>query len=420
MEQPSSNELVEHLFRHEHGKIMAILTRIFGLQHLEMIEDVVQDTFIKAIAAWREEIPAQPTAWLMRVAKNRAIDILRRDTRAREKIGQQITQGPMVTQIDQLFLDNEIKDSQLRLIFACSHPLLKIHDQIALNLQIVSGFSRKEIARALLSNEATIKKRLHRARRFIKENGIEFTIPVGAELKDRLHAVQTVLYLIFNEGYHSIHPDELIRKDLCVEAMRLCKLLCEHTAIEHSTSFALMALMCFHAARFESRLDTNGQIILLKDQDRSLWKKELISIGTHYYRKAWHNREYSDYHIEAAIALEHIVAKDFQSTDWERIYKLYEWLEKLKGSPIIQLNKAIVLIEMNNSQLAFDILQEIPVKKLGNRQHLYYAALAEACLLQNDYVSALNYLSTAQEISPTDQERFLLNRKIIAVNSLSN
>jgi len=227
----SPQQLVDHLFRHEAGKMIAVLTRIFGFHNLELVEDTVQETFLKALQIWKyRQIPDNPSAWLMQVARNRTIDLVRRQQKLSgisEELATRLQSDTEHT-IGQFFLDTEIADSQLRMIFTCCHPALNPEDQVALTLKTVSGFGVQEIAKALVSNEATIQKRLYRAREYIKKHSVRFEIPVGTALRDRLDMVYTVLYLLFNEGYNSVKAEELIRYDICAEAMRLCKLLSEH------------------------------------------------------------------------------------------------------------------------------------------------------------------------------------------------
>lgn len=287
----SPQQVVDYLFRHESGKMIAVLTRVFGTHNLGMVEDVVQDAFLRAAQSWRYgQLPDNPSAWLMRVAKNKAIDIIRRQHLGRlyseEFLHQMQTQAnEAAATAEQFFLNTEIADSQLRMIFACCHPSLKEEDQIALTLKAISGFSAAEIARALVTNEATIQKRLYRAKEFLKKEHIELEIPVGDQLTERLEIVYAILYLLFNEGYNSGKEDELIRRDCCVEAMRLVVLLSEHPVGNRPATFALLALMCFQASRFESRIGENNTIILLQHQDRSTWNKERIFIPQSFFTR---------------------------------------------------------------------------------------------------------------------------------------
>jgi len=247
--------------------MIAILTHIFGIAQLQLVEDVVQESFLRAMQCWKfGNLPNNPSAWLMQVAKNKAVDVLRKRNREEEydMIDEKFCFDGT---IPDYFHEQEIADSQLRMIFTCAHPDLKEEDQLALTLKIVSGFNISEIARALLNTEDAIQKRLVRARAFIKEHRIKFEIPAGAVLSARMDTALSVLYLLFNEGYNSSKEEEFIRKDLCAEAMRLCRLLTEHVVCNTPSANALLALMCFHAARFESRMSEDKDIILLHQQD---------------------------------------------------------------------------------------------------------------------------------------------------------
>jgi RNA polymerase sigma-70 factor (ECF subfamily) len=250
--------------------MVAVLSRFLGLKRLDQVEDIVQETFTTALLSWRSgKIPEDPPAWLMTVAKRKAIDFIRKRNAESERESHVQLSGPAGIIIEELFMDSEIADSQLRMIFACCHPKLSQEDQIALTLKVVSGFGTKEIANGLLKPIETIKKRIQRARNFLKTNQLQLLIPQGADLQNRLENVQLVLYLLFNEGYYSSLEKEHIRRDLCLEAMRLTKLLLEHPVITSLSNHALLALMCYHASRFDCRIDEEGQMVLLKDQDRS-------------------------------------------------------------------------------------------------------------------------------------------------------
>ncbi|WP_315817423.1 RNA polymerase sigma factor [Paraflavitalea speifideaquila] len=336
MPNESPQQVVEHLFRHESGKMIAVLTRVFGTHNLGMVEDVIQEAFLKAAQSWRYgQLPDNPAAWLMRVAKNKAIDLIRREHHFRlysqELVHQLKTEAEEA--LEHFFLDTEIADSQLRMIFASCHPALKEEDQIALTLKTVSGFSASEIARALITNEATIQKRLYRAKQFLKEVHIPLEIPVGEQLKERLEIVYSVLYLLFNEGYNSGKEDELIRHDLCVEALRLGILLSQHAVGSRPATYALLALMCFQASRFESRIGAHNTIILLQHQDRSTWNKDLIKRGFQYLNHSSQGQALTIYHIESAIAAEHCMAAHFEDTNWQRMRYLYDLLLE-KNQPL--------------------------------------------------------------------------------------
>lgn len=412
----TSNHVVDHLFRHESGKLIAVLTRIFGTHQLEMVEDVVQEAFMKAVQTWKyNQLPDNPSAWLMRVAKNKALDILRREQHFRQYSSQQAggSDGEPASSLEQFFLDHEIADSQLRMIFACCHPFLKPEDQVALTLQIVSGFSAAEIARALVTNEMTIQKRIYRAKQSLKFNNIQPEIPVGQELINRLGMVHTVLYLLFNEGYNSSKADELIRKDLCVEAMRLGFLLSVHPTIHQPATFALLSLMCFQASRFESRMDEQDSIILLQHQDRSKWDRDLINQGYHFLNTSSEGDELTVYHIESAIAAEHCVAATFEDTNWNRLLQMYDLLLHRKPTPVVALNRAIVLAQLHRGEEAVREILAIPdLDKLLKQHYIYSAVLGDCYLNLGDLTNANKYLQRAYSLTPSMAEKKLINEKI--------
>ena len=415
MNKHPSHQVVDHLFRHESGKMIAALTRIFGIHNLEMAEDVVQEAFLAATQVWKFELPDNPSAWLQKVAKNKALDIVRRQQNFRQystEIALRLQQETENT-VDQFFHDDEIFDRQLRLIFTCCHPQLKEEDQVAITLKTVSGFGVHEIAKALLTNDETVQKRLYRAKQFIREKNIEFEIPAGKELNKRLETVHSVLYLLFNEGYNSTKADELIQYDLCAEAMRLCKILTEHPSVRSSASPALLSLMCFHAARFESRLDENDCIVLLSRQDRSKWNKELIQVGSYYLNLSSEGSSLSVYHIESAIAAEHALAENFEKTNWERLLQLYDWLLTVKPSPMIELNRAVVLAQLGDVTTAIETIQSIQkINQLLNSHYLYSAVLGDLYKRIRNREKATEYLLEAFRLTRSDAEKKLIRKKL--------
>ncbi len=414
--QPGSpQQIIDHLFRHQSGKMVAVLSRIFGIRHLTMVEDVVQEAFLKAAQLWPlHPLPDNPAAWLMQTARNKAIDMLRRQQYFQE-YSKQLQQETEIT-IDQFFLDHEIADSQLRLIFACCHPRLKEEDQIALTLKTVSGFGIAEIAKALLTNEATIQKRLYRARQLIKEEHIQMEIPMGAELEARLETVYTVLYLLFNEGYNASIAGALIRKDLCAEAMRLSLLLCEHPLSAKPASYALLALMCFQASRFDSRIAANQDIILLEQQDRTSWDRDLIGKGYEYLQKSSCGNQLSVYHIESAIAAEHCMAPSFADTNWQRMLALYDLLLSRKNIPTVTLNRAIVLAQLDRTADAISSIMHLPeIAQLLQKQSIFNAVLGELQLKQHAFNQARVYFRQAMLLTSSEQEKKLIAKKLLLI-----
>ncbi|NRD19944.1 sigma-70 family RNA polymerase sigma factor [Winogradskyella eckloniae] len=402
---------IDHLFRHHSGKMVSVLTRIFGLQHLDIIEDAVQDTFIKASLTWRKQLPEYPEAWLTKAAKNRVIDIFR-TLKSHKKQLPKITRGTDTIAINELFLDTEIEDAQLRMIFTACHPKLEPHDRISFALKTVSGFSTKEIASALLTKEATIKKRLMRARKAIKNANIKFNIPQGTELPNRLDSVLEVLYLIFNEGFHSNSKTQLIREDLCAEAMRLCQLVLTCKQTQRPESYALFALMCFHSARLEAKMSVNNEVIDLKQQDRSLWHFPFIELGNSMMYKAVETEHFSCYHYEAAIAAEHLKAKTFEATEWEKILKWYRALYHLQPMPTHILTMAVICMQLKDYKTARTYFNQIEAKDFEQRAYLYYAAKADYYAETNAINKALIQIDLAiNTVNNALEKAYLIKKK---------
>ncbi|MEO8405889.1 MAG: sigma-70 family RNA polymerase sigma factor [Chitinophagaceae bacterium] len=412
------NQLVDHLFRHESGKMVAVLSRLLGLQNLETAQDIVQDTLLKAMNAWSfGQLPENPSAWLYRVAQNQAIDFLRKKKKFRQLSPQYAylleSEWTLSPTVNNLFLENEIQDSQLRMMFACCHPAIPEESQVALTLKVLCGLSVEEIAKAFLSSEETISKRIYRAREKIRAENIEPDVPAAGQLPARLDVVLKSLYLLFNEGYNSSHPDQLIREDLCAESIRLCHLLTHQSFTSYPRVKALLALMCFQSSRLTARLDDNNQIILLKYQDRSKWHRDLVQKGLDYLEEAAEPFEISTYHFEAAIASIHAVAPTFEETDWKSIYHLYEMLYQLQPNPVVAMNKAIASSYAISKQKALD---ELHIIKGLDHHHLYHASIGEIYLDMGNKQKALEYFQKAFGLTPSQVEQQLLLYKISLCN----
>jgi len=413
---PPIHQTVDHLFRHESGKLVAVLSKLLGLQHLETAHDIVQDTLLQAICTWTYHgLPDNPSAWLNKVAKNKAIDYLRRGKNFRVNISPEYSyllksEYIFTPTINQLFEEDEIQDSQLRMIFACCHPSIPVQSQIALALKTLCGLSSSEIAKAFLVSEETINKRIYRAKEKIRNEKIELELPAFDELPTRLEAVLKSLYLLFNEGYNSSHPDQLIREDLCEEAVRLAYLLTLHQKTNTSKVKALLALFCFQTSRLGARLDDRGNIILLKYQDRSKWYQPLIQKGYYYMDAAITEPfEISVYHLEAAIASLHASAKNFEETNWKGIYFLYEQLYNIQPTPIIAMNKAIASSYVYDKHFALEQLNQI--KELEN-YYLYHTSIGEVYYELNNKAEAKKYYEKALQLTTSKQEQQLLQNKI--------
>ena len=416
MNQPTNDitQLVDHLFRHESGKMIAVLSRLLGLQNLETAQDIVQDTLLQAMNTWRfKTIPDNPSAWLYRVAKNKAIDFLRREKQFKNISPQYSylleSEYTLSSTVNNLFLENEIQDSQLRMMFACCHPVITAESQISLTLKTLCGLSVNEIAKAFLTTDDTIAKRIYRAKEKIKTEKIELDVPQSNELSLRIDTVLKSLYLLFNEGYKSSNPDKLIREDLCEEAMRLCFLLTQHSLTALPRTKALLALMCFQVSRLDARLDDKNNIILLKHQDRSKWNRSLISKGFELMEESTEPFEVSAYHLEAAIASQHATARSFEQTDWKTIYHLYEMLYQLQPNPVVAMNKAIASSYAISKQNALQELQQI--KGLENH-HVYYASIAEVYFDLDNKEEAKKFFKKALELTSSSFDQQLLMNKI--------
>ncbi|TYA84143.1 RNA polymerase sigma factor [Seonamhaeicola marinus] len=412
------NQLIDHLFRYHSGKMVSVLTRIFGLSNLEIIEDAVQDTFIKASISWRQKQPENPEAWLTQAAKNRVIDIFRK-LKTEQKHLPNINQGTNAIAINELFLDSEIEDAQLRMIFTACHPKLDPRDRISFALKTVSGFSIKEISSALLTKEDTIKKRLSRARKTIQNKALKFKIPQGKSLPDRLESVMEVLYLIFNEGFHSNKKEILIRKELCGEALRLTQLLLKKELTRTPDVYALCALMCFHSSRLESKINTGNKILDLKSQDRSTWYFPLIKLGNAMMNKAVNTSNLSCYHYEAAIASEHLRSKTFNDTNWDKILYWYECLNTLKPMPSNLLTMAVVCLQKNNLKQAKTYFDQLSPLDFESRVYLFYGALSDYYCAINEFKNALTNIDLAiNTVNNTLEKEHLKQKKANILNLL--
>ncbi len=343
----SADQILDHFFRHESGRLVAALTHFFGPRHIDLAEDVAQAALVEALERWRfGSVPDNPSGWLYRVAKNRALDLLRHEEvvdRFQSDVANELQATLDDKRLDTVFLDDEISDSQLRMMFACCDPDLPTESRIAVTLKSLCGFGTREIADALLTSDANVHKRIQRARQRLREREDLLDLPSGSRLELRLDSVHTILYLLFNEGYASSHSEEVIRRSLCEEAIRLCGMLADHPAFHSDVTWALLALMKLHAARFDARLDEHGDIVLLEDQDRSRWDRALITEGLRDLERASEALRVSTYHLKAAIAALHCIAPSVAETDWSAILDLYGTLIELKPSPIYQLNRAIAL-----------------------------------------------------------------------------
>jgi RNA polymerase sigma-70 factor (ECF subfamily) len=401
-------ELIPHLYRTEFRKITAVLCRLFGIGHITIAEDIVGDTFLLAAETWGlKGIPANPAAWLYIVAKNKTRDFLKRNAIFNEKVSPQVqyvTNESHEIEVD--LSPTNINDSQLQMMFAICYPGIPPESQIGLSLRILCSFSIDEIADAFLTNKETINKRLYRAKEKLKQDNIKIEMPAGAEISKRIENVLTTLYLLFNEGYYSSNRNTVLTKDLCLEAMRLTHMLTENESTDKPEVNALLALMCFHASRFDARVDKNGELILYEDQDITLWNKELIKQGEYYLNRAAKGDILSKYHLEAAIAYWHTAERD-SPEKWEKVLSLYNRLLMVEYSPIAALNRTYALAKVYGNETAI-----IEAEKLGlNQSHLYHILLGEL-YSGLDKQKAIGHFTIASKLTKTSADKTVIRKKI--------
>ncbi len=392
--------------------MVSALTRVFGASNLDLAEDVVQETLLQAVQRWPfDGVPSNPAGWLYQVARHKAIDAVRRQQTFR-RFEPELARRLQSAEGEQIF--EEIEDDTLRMMFTCCHPALPLESQITLTLKVLCGFGTAEIARALLAQEVAIEKRLYRAKRKIRDTGIAFEVPAARELSARLQSVLSVLYLMFNEGYNSSFAEHPIRKEVCVEAMRLGKLLSEHEVGRHSMTAALMALMCFHAARFDARIDDDGHILTLRYQDRRRWNRDLISEGFRNLERSASGSEMSHIHLEAGIAAVHCLAERYESTDWREIVRLYDRLMAISPTPVVALNRAIAVAERDGPAAGLEAIRAIANAEALEEYYLLPAALGEMHLQLGQLEEAKRFLERAYSLTTSHAERQLLQRKLAA------
>ncbi|HTE29217.1 MAG TPA: sigma-70 family RNA polymerase sigma factor [Chryseolinea sp.] len=413
------NQLVDHLFRHESGKLVSVLTRILGSENIALVEDVVQDALVEAIDQWKYSgVPANPSAWLFRVSKNKALNILNREKYKRQ-YSQHISHvgrshSDIELELDRLFSDDEIQDDQLRMIFTCCHPSISTDSQIAIALKTLCGFSIPEIAKAFFTSEDNVNKRLVRARQKIREDKIPFEVPQGIDLEKRLTTVLETIYLLFNEGYSASSGNDLIRFELCEEAIRLAHFLETDKIIKHKGNVcALLSLMYLNASRFKARQDNDGRLLTMAEQDRALWDKHMQSLGLTYLERSTENNDLSVYHILATISAHYCFAPDYQSTNWKSILDLYDTFIQLDSSPLVLLNRAIAVSQVSGPETALEELNVLKDHPTLSAYHLFHSTRAEFLIQANQFEEAYHSLQRALELAPLKSERELLAKKML-------
>ena len=409
----------EHLFRREAGRIVATLTRIFGVHNLALAEDVMQDAFCRALEMWKfRGMPENPSAWLMAAAKNRALDALRRERTARTfapELGRLIdSEWTLAPGVAELFASEAIKDDQLRMMFSCCHPRLPEEAQVALILNILCGFSIDEVASAFVSSHAAIEKRIVRAKKTLAQSKDLFDVTAAAEFSARLPAVHRALYLLFNEGYHGASPETAVRAELCREAMRLAEVLLECRSAVTPATYALAAMMCLHAARLPARVDESGNLNPFLLQDRSQWNRQLIEEGLRLLEHSATGSELTAYHVEAAIASIHARAPRAEETDWGAIVSLYDTLMSISPSPIVALNRAIAVAQKNGPERGLEEIQSIAGSDRLTAYPFYPAALGELEFRRGNQAIAREHFRAALALARNPAERRFLNQRVSA------
>jgi RNA polymerase sigma factor (sigma-70 family) len=402
------HELIPHLFRTEFRKITAVLGKFFGIEHIEIAEDIASETFLAALETWTYKgIPENPTAWLYAVAKNKATNYCNRNHLFTEKIATLIKQSSQQFEEIEIDLSNKnIQDSQLQMLFAICHPAISTEAQIGLSLRILCGFGIDEIANALLTNKETINKRLFRAKEKLRTEKVKIELPCESEIGHRLETVLTTLYLLFNEGYYSESRDSIVREDLCMEAMGLMQMLVKDEQTSQPKVNALLALMCFQSSRFDARKNENGEIILYDQQDETLWNDELIAKGVYFLHESSQGDTISKYHLEASIAYWYTIKTDTQEK-WEKILQLFNQLLQIQYSPIAALNRTYALSKASGKAQAI-----IEAEKLNlTNNHFYYTLLGEL-YKDIDHDKAAENLYKAHGLAKTQTDKQTIEKKI--------
>src|SRR5213596_918584 len=415
MEEPAGvSQLVEHLFRHESGKMVATLTGIFGIERWNLAEDVVQEALARALQTWPYRgVPENPAAWIMRASRNLALDVVRREKVFRSKEAEitRLMERDGSAPETAIFSEHEIADDRLRMMFVCCHPVIPAEAQVALALKTLCGFSVPEISHAFLTTDAAIAKRLTRAKQKIRGAQIPFEIPTGDELTQRLDSVLHSLYLLFNEGYKASSGENLVREELCDEAIRLTQLLAQHRAGNQPKTHALLALMLLNAARIPTRVDSEGNLLRLKEQDRIRWDQATIARGMFHLAQSAAGDELSEYHLQAGIAACHCAAKDYESTDWQQILSLYDRLIEFDQSPVVALNRAVSIANIHGAKAGLQAVRRIRNLNKLSSYYLLYAVLGEFEMRSGNLQVAAEQFRKSFELADTKSERaFLLKR----------
>jgi len=401
-------ELLPHLFRTEYQKMVSVLCYRFGIEHIEIAQDIVSDTFLSATEVWSVKgIPENPPAWLYTVAKNKTKNYLKRNSLFEQKVSEEIRYKTLAGEELEIDMSHKnITDSQLAMIFTVCNPNISGESQIALALNLLCGFGIQEIADAFLTNKEVIYKRIGRAREKLKEAKLKIEQPSQSEINNRLETVLTTLYLLFSEGYYSTSQNTTLRMDLCAEAMRLNYLLAQNENTNKPEVNALQALMCFHASRFEARTSSNGEIVLYEDQDEKLWDRELMETGEYFLNQAAKGNKLTKFHLEAGIAYWHTHKEDTLEK-WENILDLYNHLLILEYSPVAALNRTFALAKTNKKEQA---IRE--AEKLNLKDNHFYHSLLGNLYTDIDNEKALQSFETAWKLAHSSSDKAVMIKHI--------
>ncbi|MDX2128883.1 MAG: sigma-70 family RNA polymerase sigma factor [Chloroherpetonaceae bacterium] len=410
------NEITDHLFRRESAKMVSVLTSILGNDHFDLAEDVVQETLLQALKEWRfKGVPDNPSGWLFTVAKNKALDVIRRDKKHIQlsaALSDLIEERSTQSNPHPLFEHDYFLDEEIKMMFVCANPDLPQESQIAIILKVLCGFNNKEIANAFLISPIAVEKRLTRAKEMLRETKISFNPLSEPEVTEKTQTVLMSLYLLFNEGYNSSISSSIIREELMDEAIRLTAMLLHIESTSIPETYALLSLMLFHYSRTKSRLDETGNIILLKHQNRSRWDQSMISLGLNFYRKSLYGNNISKFHIESSIALEHIKAETYEKTDWNQLIHLYDMLYSLEPSPIVALNRAVVYGEVYGPDYALKSIFSDETTSNLKDSHFLFSVIGELYLMKNDINNALISYEKSLVLCKSEKEKFLIISKI--------
>jgi RNA polymerase sigma-70 factor (ECF subfamily) len=413
-EAASPSPLIEHLFRHQAGRVVARLTRLLGPANVELAEDAVQEALVRAVQTWPYQgVPDNAAGWIYKVAHHIAIDIVRRDRTFSAKsdaiVAELSRSGTGAT--DEAALDEQIRDDELRMILMCCHPEISPDARIALSLKIIGGFSVREIARAFLCDEAAIAQRIVRAKRQIRERRLTLDLPSDVDLAHRLDSTLDVIYLMFNEGYSAHEGAALIRQDLCFEALRLGRIVAA-SELADPRVHALVALMALQAARFPARVDSVGDLVPLEDQDRGRWDDRLIALGFKHFDQSIAGDEVSPFHVQAAIAATYARALSDAAVDWRVIVDLYDQLLAIHPSPIVVLNRAVALSRLHGPAAGLAALDPLRNDPMLRHYHLLMSVRGQLLLSVGRHAEARAAFEAALACECSDPERRFLERKM--------